>query len=81
MISLTPDTARIKERGTMVDSRLVGDTPGTCCNTEITRKNKFGALLNWNQRNFGRKVATVYLVVYTEFVDQACLSWLAVLGR
>jgi hypothetical protein len=78
---LIPDTARINERGTIVDSLLVGDTPGTCCSTEITRKNKFGALLNWNHRNFGRKVANVYLVVYTEFVDHARLSRLAVLGK
>lgn len=70
MISLTPDTARINESGTIVDSLLVGDTPGTCCSTEITRKNKFGALLNWNQRNFGKKLAAVYFVVYTEFGDQ-----------
>jgi hypothetical protein len=25
-----------------------------------------GARLNWNRRNFGRKLAAVYFVVYTE---------------
>ncbi len=32
-------------------------------------KNKFATWLNWNHKNFGKKVAAEYFVVYTELAQ------------
>lgn len=55
----------MKESGTKVVHRPVGETSGICCRQAIKRKNAFEYRLNDSKKNKGRKVKALYLVVLT----------------